>query len=108
LALKKCGVLSSRIGKGGGYSLLVSPLSLTIGKINRILEGELAPLSCLSKTKNSGCDDCVDESSCGIRLIRADVQHAVNDIMNSVTLADMLDRSEAAAQTQIKVFDYSI
>jgi hypothetical protein len=30
----------------------------------------------------------------------ADVQHAVNDIMNSVTLADMLDRSEAAAQTQ--------
>jgi Rrf2 family protein len=108
LALKNGGVLSSRIGKGGGYSLLGSPRSITIGKIIRILEGELAPLSCLSETKNSGCDDCVDESICGIRLVMADVQHVVNDVLNSVTLADMLDRSEAAAQTQKKVFDYSI
>jgi len=108
LALKNGGVLSSRIGKGGGYSLQASPRSLTIGKILRILEGDLAPVSCLSETKTAGCDECDDETSCGIRLVMADVQQAVNDIMNTVTLADMVDRSDVAARAQKKVIDYSI
>jgi len=108
LALKNGGLLSSRIGKGGGYSLLVPPRSLTIGKIIRILEGDLAPVPCISATNYSKCDDCADEDSCGIRLVMADVHQAVSAILDTVTLADMVNRSEVAALAQKKVFDYSI
>jgi Rrf2 family protein len=108
LTLKNRGVLSSRIGKGVGYSLQASPRTLTIGKIIRLLEGDLAPVPCLNETKTIGCDECDDETSCGIRLVMADVQQAVNDIMDTVTLADMVERSDVAVRTQKKVFDYSI
>jgi Rrf2 family protein len=108
LALKNGGLLSSRIGKGGGYSLLVSTRSITIGKIIRILEGDLAPVSCISETNYSKCDDCSDEDSCGIRLVMADVHQAISAIVDTVTLADMVERSEVAALIQKKVFDYSI
>ena len=108
LALKNGGVLTSRIGKGGGYSLALSPKSVTIGKIIRILEGDFAPVSCLSETNYARCDECNDEASCGIRLVLADVQQAMNSVMDTVTLAEMVERSEAARQAHRKVFDYSI
>ncbi len=108
LALKNGGVLSSRIGKGGGYSLLASPRSLTIGRIIRILEGDMAPVSCLSETEHSRCDECDDEASCGIRLVMADLQQAIGSIMDTVTLEDMVNRSDAAALARNNLFDYSI
>ncbi len=108
LALKNGGILSSRIGKGGGYSLAVSPKSVTIGRIIRILEGDFAPVSCLSETNYAKCDECDDEASCGIRLVLADVQKAMNSVLDTVTLAEMVERSEAALQAGRKVYDYSI
>jgi Rrf2 family protein len=108
LALKNGGVLSSRVGKGGGYSLLASPRSLTIGKVVRILDGDLTPLSCLGEIEHSRCDECNDENSCGIRLVMADVQQAIGSVMDTVTLAEMVDRSKAVTLAQNEVFDYSI
>ena len=108
LALKNGGVLTSRIGKGGGYSLALSPKGVTIGRIIRILEGDFAPVSCLSETNYAKCDECEDEASCGIRLVLADVQRAMNSVLDTVTLSEMVERSEAALQAGRQVFDYSI
>ncbi len=108
LALKNGGILTSRIGKGGGYSLAVSPKAVTIGRIIRILEGDFAPVSCLSETNYAKCDECGDEASCGIRLVLADVQSAMNSVLDTVTLAEMVERSEAAMLASRQVFDYSI
>ena len=108
LALKNGGLLTSRIGKGGGYSLAVAPRAVTIGRIIRILEGDIAPVSCLSTTNYVPCEECADEASCGIRLVMADVQSAMSSVLDTVTLADMVERSEMVRQAQQKVFDYSI
>jgi Rrf2 family protein len=108
LALKNGGILSSRIGKGGGYSLSVSPRTLTVGRIVRILEGDLAPVSCLGGETPVRCEECDDMASCGIRLVMADVQSAMNSVLDTVTLAEMVERSEAVRQAGRKVFDYSI
>jgi Rrf2 family protein len=108
LALKNGGILSSRIGKGGGYSLSVSPRTLTVGRIVRILEGDLAPVSCLSGETPARCEECDDMASCGIRLVMADVQSAMNSVLDTVTLAEMVERSEAVRQAGRKVFDYNI
>ena len=108
LALKNGGILTSRIGKGGGYTLAAAPRSLTVGRVIRILEGDLAPVSCLGETNPVRCEECDDEASCGIRLVMADVQSAMNSVLDTVTLAEMVERSEAARLAGRKLVDYSI
>src|SRR5512134_4055319 len=58
LALKRAGLLSSRRGMKGGYGLIKSPNDITLGQVIRILDGPLAPISCVSKTAYQKCQDC--------------------------------------------------
>jgi len=108
LTLKNNGILSSRKGPGGGYSLAKSPSTLTIGSIVRSFEGDLAPVQCLSETQHASCPECVDEDTCGIKLVMADVSAAVAAVLDGVTLADMLQRSEFARQKRAQVVDFAI
>jgi Rrf2 family protein len=108
LSLRKGGILQSRIGKGGGYSLALDARRITIGSVVRILEGDFAPVQCLSDTSYTRCDECSDEASCGTRLVMADVKKAVASVLDTVTLADMLERGENERRKQAKVIDYTI
>ena len=47
--LKNAGILVSRRGVGGGYSLTRPPERISLGEIIRVVEGPLAPLNCVSK-----------------------------------------------------------
>ena len=108
LSLRKGGILQSRIGKGGGYSLAVDPRRITIANVVRILEGDFAPVQCLSDTSYTRCEECSDESSCGTRLVMADVKKAVASVLDNVSLADMLERSENERRKNAKVIDFAI
>ncbi|MFQ5992631.1 MAG: RrF2 family transcriptional regulator, partial [Nitrospiraceae bacterium] len=50
LPLKRAGLLASRRGANGGYRLIKDPQEITLGHVIRILDGPLAPISCVSKT----------------------------------------------------------
>ncbi len=108
LSLRKGGILNSRIGKGGGYSLAVSPKRISIGSVVRILEGDIAPVPCLSTTSHARCEECSDETTCGIRLTMADVNAALSTVLDSLTLADMVERSENERSRRENVVDFSI
>jgi len=108
LSLRKGGILLSRVGKGGGYSLALPPNRITIGAVVRILEGDLAPVPCLSTTNYSHCEECQDEVTCGIRLTMADVNIALANVLDGLTLADMVERSENERNKRENVVDYSI
>ncbi len=108
LSLRKGGLLQSRIGKGGGYNLSMPANKITLGMVVRILEGDLAPVQCLSQTNYTQCDECHDEQSCGIRLVMVDVNTALANVLDSLTLADMLERSETARNKQANIVDFSI
>ncbi|HZV82914.1 MAG TPA: Rrf2 family transcriptional regulator [Geobacteraceae bacterium] len=108
LTLKNNGILSSRKGPGGGYSLAKPPAALTVGAIVRSFEGDLAPVPCLSETAHSTCPECVEEDTCGIKLVMADVSQAVSSVLDTVTLADMLQRSEFERQKRQQVVDFAI
>ena len=97
LELKNGGVLHSRKGKGGGYLLSKPPGNITVGQVLRILEGPLAPLPCVSRTAYQKCEECVDERTCGVRILMKDVRDATAAILDSTTLDDVLRRSQAAA-----------
>ena len=108
LSLRKGGILQSRIGKGGGYYLSLPAAKVTIGMIVRILEGDLAPVPCLSETNYTHCDECLDEMTCGIRLVMTDVNKALAEVLDSLSLADMIERSQAACIKRENIVDFSI
>jgi len=108
LSLRKGGVLQSKIGKGGGYFLSLPPAKISIGMVVRILEGDLAPVQCLSQTNYAPCEECDDEATCGIRLVMVDVNKALSEVLDGLTLADMVERSETARVRRANVLDFSI
>ena len=95
LELKNQGLLQSKKGKGGGYAPAKPPDMITVGQVVRIIDGPIAPLPCVSRTAYRRCDECVDERTCGIRMVMKDVREATANILDSTTLADVIRRADA-------------
>ncbi len=90
LALKRAGLLSSRRGMKGGYTLIKSPDEITLGQVIRILDGPLAPIGCVSKTAYQKCSDCpyADKNPCPVQQVMGTVRDAIAGILDHYTLAD--------------------
>ena len=93
LSLKNAGLLQSKMGVGGGYYLARPPEEIDLGQIERVLDGPLAPVRCVSSMAYEPCD-CPDEQRCGLRMVMMDVRNAIAEILENTTLADVLDRIE--------------
>ena len=96
IELKGMGMVNSRKGKHGGYFLNRRPDEISIGHVVRTLDGPLAPLPCVSKSAYERCEECVDERTCGLRMIMLDVRNATAAILDQSTLADLMAREAAA------------
>lgn len=92
LELKNHGLLQSKKGKGGGYTMARPAARIMVGEIVRILDGPLAPVQCVSRTAYRRCDDCVDEAACAVRAVMQDVRDAISAILDNTSLADMSAR----------------
>lgn len=90
LDLKRKGIVASRRGRAGGYTLLKAPGEMTIGGILRAIDGPIAPLPCISRTAYRRCSDCSDEKTCVVRRLFADTYAATLLLMDGTTLADAL------------------
>lgn len=106
LELKNKGILQSKKGKGGGYYLGRPPAEITMGQIIRVLEGPLAPVSCVSQTAYRPCDECLDERCCGLRLVMKDVRDAIANILDKTTMEDVLKKTNDSIEN--KVMNFSI
>jgi len=89
LDLKRHGLLHSKKGKGGGYSLMKTPGEITIGQIIRTLDGPLALIPCVSQTAYARCEECVDEDTCGVRRAMKEVRDATAQILDHTTLSSL-------------------
>ena len=90
LDLKNVGILQSKKGKGGGYSLQESTDKIVIGDVIRLMDGTIAPVPCVSKTAYAKWKECNDEMSCAIRIVMKEVRDAIAGILDSTSLTDML------------------
>ena len=95
LTLKNSGLLQSKRGVSGGYYLSRPAEEIMLGQIVRILDGPLAPISCVSQMAYEACG-CADEDTCGLRMVMYDVRNAIADILDNTSLADVSARSRAA------------
>jgi Rrf2 family protein len=97
LELNRNGLVRSRRGRGGGYALAKPADLITFGQVLRIMDGPLAPLSCVSVNYYRRCDDCRDENTCEIRKVMRRVRDAIAAELDGTSLADALEQSKAKA-----------
>jgi Rrf2 family protein len=101
LELKNHGLLRSKKGRGGGYALGRPSEKITMGEVIRIIDGPLAPVPCVSKMAYGRCGECLDERTCGIRLVMKDVRDGIAGILDNTTFAGVLKRIHKA-QTRLR------
>ena len=104
LDLRRAGILHSRQGMHGGYYLAVSPEHITIGQVVRILDGTIAPIRCVSKMSYERCT-CPDEEVCELRLIMLKVRNAIADVLDNISLADVVQNAIDQTVRAVDVFD---
>ena len=87
--LNKAHFVQSARGAQGGYKLSKDPRSITVGEVLRIMEGSLAPVSCLEKGQR-----CTRASNCVTLVLWKEIQDAVDKIVDNTTLADLIARQK--------------
>ena len=85
--LARGGLVLSVRGAGGGYLLTRTPEEYTVGEILRQLEGNLAPVSCVS-----GGSCCGRADRCVTLEVWQQIQDAVDGVVDNITLADLVKR----------------
>ena len=108
LELKQQGMLQSKKGKGGGYLLARRPADITVGSVLRVLDGNLAPVPCVSTHGYRPCDECRDPASCSIRLLMGEVHEATTSILDSTTLDQLARKNEAEPRLRSAQHRYHI
>lgn len=85
--LNKAGFVKSIRGASGGYVLKKQPSDYTVGMILRTTEGSLAPVDCV-EAESGGCERM---AGCVTVMIWKKINDAVNDVVDNITLADLVE-----------------
>ncbi len=85
-AMKNANLILSVRGTMGGYRLARCPEEITVLEVLQSVEGELAPVECLTKETDCGieCDSCMT------RGVWADIWEEILDVTESVSVADII------------------
>lgn len=85
--LNKAGYVKSVRGAQGGYMLRREPSEYTAGMILRLTEGSLAPVACVEDEEV----ECDRLDSCVTVILWKRINEAINGVVDSVTLQDLVD-----------------
>ena len=94
--LSKGGMVQSVRGAQGGYFLRREPKDYTVGKILRLTEGDLAPVDCVGASGVS----CDHKGDCITVEVYERINQAVNDVVDHISLQDLVDRYNENAASQ--------
>ncbi|MFL5749571.1 MAG: RrF2 family transcriptional regulator [Chloroflexota bacterium] len=94
--LKHGGIVRTTLGARGGYAMADDPSRISMGRVIRLLDGALAPVSCVSLRYYAKCS-CPDEGTCSLRDVMLDVRDAMLAILDEQSLADLAARPGRAS-----------
>lgn len=86
LPLKEAGLVKSKEGRDGGYTLAKSPREITIMEILEVLEGPVSPVRCCSDKAKK----CGSESACNVKFTWQDAKSMLVQFLRTKTLEDTL------------------
>lgn len=94
LALKGAGLVRSKRGVGGGYVLARSPEEISLAEIISAVDGPIVAGDFGNPHENGACDH---EGQCILLSVWADVGEKIRNELQSLTLAEMAERSRGIA-----------
>ena len=83
----KRGIVKGQRGKGGGYRLAVDPKTVTVKEVLLMVEGDLAPVACLSKD----ADPCPKADDCKTLPMWKEYYKMTEDFFEGITIQDIAD-----------------
>jgi Rrf2 family cysteine metabolism transcriptional repressor len=86
-SLRKAGLIKSIRGAQGGYILSRPPEKITVADILNVLEGPIEISECILDDEIS----CSRANYCATRLLWIKISDSVNQVINSITLQDMVN-----------------
>lgn len=97
LTLRRGGFLESKVGREGGYRLAKSPKQIRIGDLIRRLEGRL--------TVHEGVmASDISPGEVAVHLLNQKLTEATDDVLDSLTLEDLLEQASRAAGMQQQMY----
>ena len=96
LRLRRAGVITSTRGARGGYTLSRPPEEISMRAVIQASELETFDLHCVSHPVEE--DRCAASHSCSIRPIWVLLQTKIDDVLESVCLADLLHDEPAVRE----------
>jgi Rrf2 family protein len=107
LALRNGGVLKSKRGVEGGYTLAKPAAEISLGEVVRLLDGPLAPIPCVSQSAYEPCS-CPDEESCGLRIAMKQVRDAICNILDNYGLDRLISEVQKHRSTKTTTWQFDI
>ncbi len=98
--LRRAGIVTSKRGAHGGYTLARSPELVRVGDVYRVMEGPVAPMDCVSE--NIDDQTCPLIVGCETRPVWLKVRDSIIEAIDSTTLADLLAESGRRSDSSVK------
>ncbi len=99
-ALRKAGLVRSIRGARGGYVLAKLPSQIRLCEIMEVLEGSMAPVECVDDPQI-----CQRAQLCVTRDIWAKMKEAIDNILESITLQDMVEQQNRKKNSKAIVYN---
>lgn len=95
--LKKAGLLRSKRGPQGGYSLARPPAQITLLDIVSVTEGGLSLIDCAGEGESTkgNCTPCDRMNQCATQSVWAEAGRHLEAYFASVTLKDVCDKARS-------------
>ena len=95
--LRRAGLVDSRRGAHGGYSLARPAMAISMAEVVEALEGDIAPIECISEGADGSlvCSREAHGDACPTKLLWARVRGSIVTTLREMTLADLAGPAQA-------------
>jgi Rrf2 family protein len=84
--MRTAGLVRSERGPGGGYRLNKLPEEITLERVVRLFQGQLAPIGCATRRHPEPCPMTI---ACSLRAVWEEVRDVTIEILGRTTFADL-------------------
>jgi Rrf2 family cysteine metabolism transcriptional repressor len=96
--LKSSGLVRSQRGAKGGYVLANPPNQIKLSEIFDVFEGPVVTVECVANENY-----CARAADCIARQVWSEVQWAVKNVLQSITLQDALDKAKKSQPANYQI-----
>jgi len=97
-ALKSAGLVRSQRGAKGGYILASPPDKISLSEVFDVFEGPVVTVECVANENY-----CAKAADCIARMIWSEVQRAVKDVLQTMSLQDALEKAKTNSNTSYQI-----